>query len=121
MNDRLNAVGGAILALVIGVVIGVVTTFAHRAYPIDIGIRVPLGLVAGLAIVAALLVGFRLVSPKRTLAVAAAVGVVGAIAVLAFPGTGGSLLVIDDPIGYIWAVGPVAIAVVAVGWPRRRR
>lgn len=116
----LNSVGSAVLPLLLGGTTGVVTTFAHRAYPIDVGIRLPLGLVAGFAILAALLAGFRLVFESRIPAIAAAVGAIATIAVLALPGAGGSVLVVDDPVGYAWAIGPVTLALVVVGWPRRR-
>lgn len=61
-----------------GVVVGVITTFTH-------GQLAPWGLVAGLAIVAALVGGFRLVFDSRVVGAAAALGVIGASFVLTFP------------------------------------
>jgi hypothetical protein len=116
----LNAIGGSILAFAVGVGVGVVTTLAHRAYPVDLGVPIPLGLVVGLVIVALLLLGFRLVFEGRLYTIAAAGGVVVAVAVLAYPGLAGSVLVIDDAIGYVWVLGSVLIAGVAVALPAPR-
>ena len=100
----------SLFALVIGVAVGFITTFTHRGLP-------PLGLIAGLAIVVALVLGFRLVFASRIIGAAAAVGAVGATALLMLPGAGGTVLVLDDPIGYIWAIGPTVLATVALLWP----
>ena len=70
--------------------------------------------------IVATVTGFRLVFDSRVIAAAAAVGVAAGIAVLALPGIGGSVLVADDPVGWIWAVAPVLLSVTVVAWPRRR-
>lgn len=106
------------LAFVLGAAVGFVLTFAHRQFPVDLlGIPVPLGLLGALAVVAALLVGFRLAFGDRWVALAAGGGVVLAAALLALPGAGGSLVVLADTVGYVWAFGPAVIALVVVGWP----
>ena len=89
--DRLGLTAtiiASVFAAVIGAGVGIITTFTHRLLP-------PLGLIAGLLIVGALIAGFRLVFDSRIIAGAAAVGVLAAIAVLALPGAGGSVLVAD--------------------------
>lgn len=103
--------GVALLAFAVGALVGVVTTFTHRQLP-------PWGLLAGLAIVAALLAGIRLAVPGRLATAAAGLGVVAAVGFLALQSAGGSVLVADDPLGLVWAIGPALIAVVAVAWPR---
>jgi N-acetyl-1-D-myo-inositol-2-amino-2-deoxy-alpha-D-glucopyranoside deacetylase len=110
----LTIVLASVFALTIGVAVGFVTTFTHRQY-------VPWGLGAGLVVVLALVAGFRLVFDSRIIAGAAGLGVLAAIARLTLPGAGGSVLVFDDPIGYIWAIAPALLAAAAVAWPRRRR
>lgn len=102
----------ALIALAVGAMVGVITTFTHRQLP-------PWGLIAGLAIIAALLIGVRLAFPGRLIVAAAAVGVVGAVVVLSLQSTGGSVLVADDLLGWLWVLGPAAIAAVAIVWPRR--
>ncbi|HEX7834326.1 MAG TPA: hypothetical protein VF479_02525 [Pseudolysinimonas sp.] len=97
-------------ALVIGAAVGFITTFTHRGLP-------PWGLVAGLAVILALVLGFRLVFASRIIGAAAAVGAIGATALLTLPGAGGIAFAIDDPIGYAWALGPAILAVIALGWP----
>jgi hypothetical protein len=110
----LTIVLASAFAFVVGVATGFVTTFTHHQFD-------PWGLIAGLAIVAALVTGFRLVFGGRVIAAAAALGVVASTAVLALPGAGGTVLAPADPIGYIWAFGPAVLALVVVLWPSRRR
>ena len=109
----LGRIGIAVVAVAVGAMVGVVTTFAHRQLP-------PWGLLGGLLIIAALLVGARLAFGGRLVAGAAAVGVVGAVLVLTLQSTGGAVLVADDPLGTAWTLGVAIIAVVALAWPRPR-
>jgi N-acetyl-1-D-myo-inositol-2-amino-2-deoxy-alpha-D-glucopyranoside deacetylase len=104
----------SIFGLLVGIVVGVITTFTHSQLP-------PWGLIAGLAIVTALVAGFRLVFGSRTVAGAAALGVVGASAVLALPGAGGTALSLDGLTGYLWAFGPVLLSLVVLLVPVRGR
>ena len=106
------------LSVVIGVIYGAVATTGHRQ-EIRIGeLVIPWGIVAALVGVLSLLVGIRLVAGGRWVAAAAAVGVVGTVALLTLPGRGGSVLVAGDVIGTIWAVGPALIAVLVIAWPK---
>jgi hypothetical protein len=108
-----------VLAFATGAGMGFVLTFTHRQYIVDLaGVPVPLGLIGGLAIVAALLAGMRLAFAERVAPIAAAAGVILGSAILVLPGNSGSLFVPDDPVGYVWAVGPTALALVIVGWPQ---
>jgi N-acetyl-1-D-myo-inositol-2-amino-2-deoxy-alpha-D-glucopyranoside deacetylase len=100
-------------AFAIGAAVGFITTFTHRQY-------LPWGLLAGLVVIVALVAGFRLVFDSRVIAAAAGAGVVAATGLLILPGAGGSVFVVDDPIGYIWAVAPTLLVVAVVVWPRRR-
>ncbi len=100
----------ALFAFVIGVAVGFITTFTHRGLP-------PWGLIAGFVIVLALVVGFRLVFASRIIGAAAAVGAIGSTALLMLPGAGGTVFVLDDPIGYAWAIGPTVLAATALLWP----
>jgi N-acetyl-1-D-myo-inositol-2-amino-2-deoxy-alpha-D-glucopyranoside deacetylase len=103
----------AVFAILVGAVVGVVTTFTHAQFS-------PWGLIAGLAIVVALVAGFRLVFESRVVAAAAALGVVAASLVLTLPGAGGVVLVLNDPVGWIWAIAPAILSAVVVVVPRRR-
>jgi hypothetical protein len=67
--------------------------------------------------VLALLLGIRLVAGGRATAAAAAVGVVGAVALLTLPGLGGSVLIAGDVTGTVWSIGPALIAVLVIAWP----
>jgi N-acetyl-1-D-myo-inositol-2-amino-2-deoxy-alpha-D-glucopyranoside deacetylase len=112
--DRLGLTAtiiASVFAAVIGVGVGIITTFTHRLLP-------PLGLIVGLLIVGALVAGFRLVFDSRIIAGAAALGILVAVAVLALPGAGGSVVVSDGILGYIWVLGTPLIAATVVVWPR---
>ena len=114
----LARIGTYAIAAVIGVIYGAVATVGHRQ-ELRIGeVVIPWGLVAALVGVLALLLGIRLVAGGRWVAAAAAVGIVGTVALLTLPGRGGSVLVAGDVTGTIWAVGPALIAVLVVGWPK---
>ncbi len=115
--DRVTVLTAALasaFALVVVLAVGFITTFTHRQVP-------PWGLVAGIVVVAALVAGFRLVFGSRIIAGAAAVGVVLATGLLMLPGAGGTAFVIDDPIGYIWAIAPTVVLGAIVLFPQRRR
>ncbi|WBU38126.1 hypothetical protein [Homoserinibacter sp. YIM 151385] len=105
---------GAVAAALVGLAAGAIATFVHRQW-------LPLGLIAGLLVVACLLTGFRVVFDSRLVAGAAALGVLGASGLLALPGAGGSVLVADSVEGYVWAIGPTVIALVVLAWPRLAR
>jgi hypothetical protein len=105
------------IAAVVGIVYGTVATIGHR-HAWQIGeVVIPWGLVAGLVGVAALLLGIRLVAGGRAAAIAAAIGVVAAVALFSLPGPGGSVLVASGLVGTVWSVGPALIAVLIVAWP----
>jgi hypothetical protein len=107
-----------VLAFVTGAGTGFVLTFAHRQYVVEAaGLTVPLGLIGALAIVAALIAGMRLAFGERAAPIAGAAGVILGSAVLVLPGNSGSLFMPQDPVGYIWAVGPALLAIVIIGWP----
>jgi hypothetical protein len=111
-----------VLAFATGAGMGFVLTFTHGQYIVDLGgVPVPLGLIGGLAIVAALLAGMRLAFGERVAPIAAAAGVILGSAILVLPGNSGSFFVPDDPVGYVWAVGPTALALVIIGWPQRKQ
>jgi hypothetical protein len=112
----------AVLAVATGAALGLVLTFTHRQYVAEVGgIPVPWGLLGGLAIVAAFLVGMRLAFGERVAPLAAAAGLLGAIAVLGIPNANGSTVYVGDAIDYTWILAPTLIAIVVVGWPSERR
>lgn len=121
-------VAAAVIALPVGAFVGLVTTFTHRQWPLPLTLPgtggergLPLGLLVGILVVAAVLAGLRLALDSRLAAGAAAVGILGAVAVSALPGAGGSVLVADDAVGWIWGIAPTLIAVVVLAWPRVTR
>lgn len=110
-----------VLAFATGAAMGFVLTFTHRQYLVEVGpVTIPLGLIGGLAIVAALLAGMRLAFGERLSPIAAAAGLLVGAGILVFPGNNGSLYLETDPLGYIWVLGPTLLAIVIIGWPERR-
>jgi N-acetyl-1-D-myo-inositol-2-amino-2-deoxy-alpha-D-glucopyranoside deacetylase len=122
-RDPFDLVGLAVaivLALVVGGFAAAVTTFVHRQWVLQLGpVPIPLGLIAGLLILLCVTAGFRLTF-GRPVALAAGIGAVAAIGVLALPGAGGSAVVLGDALGWTWAIAPVVLAVVVVLWPAAR-
>ncbi len=110
-----------VLAVLVGAGVGFVLTFTHRQYVVPVaGMPVPLGLLGGLAIVAALLVGMRLAFGDRIAPLAAGLGIVAAIGILGIPQPNGSTVYANDALDYVWILAPVVIAAVVVFWPERR-
>ena len=104
----------SVFALLVGIVVGVITTFTHA-------VVFPEAAAAGLAIVAALVGGFRLVFDSRVVGAASAVGVLAASAALSFPGAGGVVLTLNGPAGWVWAIGPLVVCAIVLLAPRRMR
>lgn len=110
-----------VLAFATGAAMGFVLTFTHRQYLVEIGsATLPLGLIGGLAIVAALLAGMRLAFGERLTPIAAAAGLLVGAGILVLPGNSGSLYLENDPLGYVWVLAPTVLAIVIIGWPARR-
>jgi N-acetyl-1-D-myo-inositol-2-amino-2-deoxy-alpha-D-glucopyranoside deacetylase len=107
----LSLIFAGVLALLVGGALGLLGTIGHQHAP-------PLGILLSLTAVAGLIVGLRMIYDGRLVPLLAAVGVIGVEAALAMPGMGGSVLIPSNVIGYAWTLGPVIIAVVALGWPR---
>jgi N-acetyl-1-D-myo-inositol-2-amino-2-deoxy-alpha-D-glucopyranoside deacetylase len=117
--DLLGLAIAVLLALVVGVFSGAVTTFTHRQWLVQAGpVPLPFGIVAGLVVLVCVVAGFRLAF-GAPVAVAAAVGFLAAIGVLALPGVGGSAVVLNDTLGWSWAIAPVVVSVAVLVWPRR--
>lgn len=120
-NTLTSRIASCLLALVVGLVTGAILTVAHQASAPMAGVPIPWGLVAGILITAALLVGLRIVFATRIVAACAAVGIIAVSAFLALFSGGGSVLVPATPVGYTWTFAPVVIAILVLGWPQQRR
>ncbi|MEO6826994.1 MAG: hypothetical protein ABI255_04435 [Microbacteriaceae bacterium] len=107
------------LLFMAGIVFGALGTVANQSVLRLGSIPLPWGVTAGLVGVGCLLIGLRLVSDSRATALAAGIGVVVAVALLSQKSFGGSVLVPANLTGVIWTVGPVLIAAVVIGWPKR--
>jgi len=110
-------VATTVLALAAGAVFGALGTVAHQGTITVAGAPIWSGLVLSLVMAAALLAGMRLLFGSRVVAVAAALGLLGAAALLSQPGAGGSALVPANGPGYAWTFGPLLVAMVVIAWP----
>ncbi|QHC59363.1 PIG-L family deacetylase [Rathayibacter sp. VKM Ac-2760] len=109
-----------VLSVVTGAVVGAITTVAHQS-TVTVGDAVlPVGLTVSLAAVLLLLLGLRLVMIDRFVAFCTAMGLLGAIGLLALRSTGGSVLVPANGLGVVWTFAPALIALVVIAWPRLR-
>jgi hypothetical protein len=106
-----------VLAFVVGVVYGAVGTVAHPLSITIASVSVPWGLILAVAGVLALFVGFRLVLGERLAVVAAAVGVVGIVALFSLESAGGSVLIPQGTAGLIWVLAPALLAALVIFWP----
>ena len=109
----LSAIGGALIAAV--------TTPLAQASVDVLEITIPWGLVAALLTVTAYVLGLRLVSDTRMLALFGAIGVVVVIMLLSLPGPGGGVIVPGNLYGTVWAAAPSIIFVVLIAFPSPRR
>lgn len=103
-----------LIALVVGALAGVVLTVSHQATVAGI----PWGIIVAIVVSTALIAGLRLVFVTRLVAAAAATGLLGASALLSVQTQGGSILVPDNIVGYIWTFAPVVVSLVVLAWPR---
>ncbi|KQO62883.1 PIG-L family deacetylase [Curtobacterium sp. Leaf261] len=106
-------VGAIVVALVVGVLVGGLGTITHQQ---TIG-TFPIGLVITTLLVAALLVGTRMLFRSRTLVAAEAVAILVTSQVLAAVGGTSSPLILANAAGYTWTYGPAIIAMIVLAWP----
>ncbi|WP_165063789.1 PIG-L family deacetylase [Marisediminicola senii] len=105
------------LSLVAGLAIGALGTVVHQVR-VDLGVAVPLGVIGALFTVAALVVGLRVLTDGRLLPGAATVGLLAAVGILSLESAGGSVLIPQSTLGYVWLYGSVGIAFLALAWPK---
>lgn len=121
MLEKLPRPVSWLLAAVGGVLIAAVTTPLVQASVDAFDITLPWGLVLALLTVTAFVLGLRLITGTRLLALFGAIGVVAAILVLSLPGPGGGIIVPGNLYGTIWAAAPSLIFVVVIASPSPRR
>lgn len=109
---RRGVVGRVVLAVLLGLVMGVLGTVAHRTTWLDL----PVGLVLALALTLSTAVLSRAWSGLGTMLAAGAGWLVG-VQVLSLAGPGGDVLVPAQPVGMIWTYGGLAMFVVAAFLP----
>ena len=110
-----------LIAAVGGVLIAAVTTPLAQA-SVDVAtVTIPWGLVLSLLVVTAYVLGLRLMSDTRLLALFGAIGVVVANMLLSLPGPGGGVIVPGNLVGTLWAALPSLIFVVVIALPAPRR
>jgi N-acetyl-1-D-myo-inositol-2-amino-2-deoxy-alpha-D-glucopyranoside deacetylase len=111
----------SVLAFAVGAVSGALLTVFHQTTLTIGSVAVPTGLIIGLLIVAALLIGLRVLYATRVVSFWAAVGIIGAVALFSAESPGGSVLVQAGVTGTVWALGPTVIAFLVLAWPQIQR
>ena len=120
-ESRLVQAGSWVVALLLGVVFGMLGTVVNQATISFFGwFDLPIGLIMACLASILLLLGLRLILPTRTLALLAAIGLVGIVGALTLSSPGGSVLIPANVYGYIWTFAPIVISLVIVGWPLRQ-
>jgi hypothetical protein len=120
MENMQNRIAEAVIALIVGLVLGVVGTFGHRGVIGVHAANLPWGIVVALLAVACLFAGVRLYTGSRLATLAAVVGVLVPIFVFSFQGPGGSVVIVQDTLGRLWAYGPLVLAVLTLALPAPR-
>ena len=105
------------LAGLIGIALGGIGTVNHQLV-LSVGdARLPSGVTVALVLVAALMVGLRLVFVSRIVALVAGLGILLAVALFTVGGPGGSVLVPANPAGYVWSYGAAMVVALVLVWP----
>lgn len=112
---------GGVLAVVAGAVVAGLGTVNHQYNPWGDDGDVSFGVIASLALAAILLVGLRLVTRGRWLALLAGAAMVVVVALMATVSQGGSVLIPDNTAGVSWAYGVPVLFAIVIGWPRIER
>lgn len=107
----------ACVYFVVGVLVGTVGTFTHRARVEVFEVTLWFGVAAALLCVACLGAGLRLYLEDRWAVGGYALGVVGSIVCLSLLRLGGSVLVTDDLASLLWLVGPSVTVAGIAAWP----
>lgn len=103
------------LALLAGIIVGAVGTFSHQ--------QLPWGLALALVAATGLIAGIRAVTGSRPTTLAAVLGVVGVIALVAIDPLGRGAfgteraLIPSNLAGWLWALVPALVSLVALAWP----
>jgi N-acetyl-1-D-myo-inositol-2-amino-2-deoxy-alpha-D-glucopyranoside deacetylase len=116
------------VAFIIGVAAGAVFSVYCLSTVTLFGQPIWGAVIVGGIVIAAILVGFRLVFGTRIVALAAAVGMIVIVGLLTVTSAGGSVVVPTiatngsiNGAGTTWAVLPTIIAFVVIAWPGNRR
>lgn len=94
-----------------GAIIAAIATVVHAE-------SFPWILVAALGVVACFLIGLRLVTDDRVVALSGAAGVLLTVLLLAQRSPGGSVLIAANDAGNVWVIGVSVLCGLAIAWPR---
>ncbi len=111
-------------AAAVGAFYGVAGTVAHSVMwggemPV-FSDGVPIGLIVSIITCAALLIAIRALTHDRFVALAAGLGMLGALLLFSGAGPGGSVLVADSVYAWTWIWSVLVIATAVVVWPSPR-
>ena len=113
-------ISGVLFSVLLGGIGGLLMTAIHQSSVLVGDVQVPWGLVLAVLSSIALIVGLRITFDSRVLSAAAAAAFLGAMAFIASPTAGGSVVIPNNVWGLIWTIAPVAVTTLTLAWPRLR-
>jgi N-acetyl-1-D-myo-inositol-2-amino-2-deoxy-alpha-D-glucopyranoside deacetylase len=106
---------------IVGGLAGLLLTAIHQWTVSVLGSDFPAGLAIAMLASTALIVGLRVTGDTRVLPAVAGALLLTATALLAFPTSGGSIIVPANFAGYVWSFGPAVVTLLVLAWPRVQR
>lgn len=118
MLERMPRWSYVLLSFIGGVLLATVLTGIHQSTISVGGEAVPWGVVVAIIVLSAYFIAVRLLAATRWPVIFAALGAILTIGLFSLQGPGGSLLIVGNLQGLIWAYGPVVIAAIVIIWPK---
>ncbi|MFC4223356.1 hypothetical protein [Lysinibacter cavernae] len=109
-----------LVTVMLGVLLGILTTVQHQVTTVIGEVRLPTGVVLGLVAFGSVALLSRMLNPGIARAVQLCAGVMIAVALFSSVSLGGSVLIPNNPVGWVWLIGTLVVSACAVLWPRRR-
>ena len=121
MSERTQLLVICLGSLLAGALVGLLTTTIHQAVWYIGRFPVPWGIVLALLLSVFFLLGLRLRYESRWPVIAAAISFMVTCGLALLPAPNGTVIVVGNLWGNIWALAPGLISVVIISWPRFTR
>lgn len=118
MVERLPRWSYLVLSFIGGALLAPVLTGIHQSSFSVGGVNAPWGIFVAMIVISAYFIAVRLLAATRWPVIFAALGAILTIGLFSLQGPGGSLLIVGNLQGLVWAYGPVIIAAIVIMWPK---